>query len=146
MVWLAHNWRPLLAYSLFQAQFKPVTPGDAIFALIAGGILLICAGDAETSQITDEHGRTFCANPSDLKQVPKAINLLTAIVKSQVATVPAQGPALSMIQPLRGKRVNSDPATRIAGMARARCITPPHPPRISRRKRSARSSILYGDR
>ena len=104
-----------IPYSKLNSQ--PVTPGDAIFALIAGGILLICAGDAQTSQVTDEHGHTFYTDPSDLKQVRNAITLPTAIVEPQSA-VPAHAPVLSLTQSLRGKRVNTDPATRIPRMAR----------------------------
>jgi len=104
-----------IPYSKLNSQ--PVTPGDAIFALIAGGILLICAGDADTSQITDEHGHTFYTTASDRAEIPKAVNLPTAISKTSVAS-PTHAPAPVTMQPIPGKRINTDPATRIAGMTR----------------------------
>ncbi len=64
-----------IPYSKLNSQ--PVTPGDAIFALIVGGVLIICGGDAKTSQITDEHGNTFYsagstpANSNNINGDPK---------------------------------------------------------------------------
>ncbi|MEO6924067.1 MAG: hypothetical protein ABI142_09595, partial [Bryocella sp.] len=124
-----------IPYSKLNSQ--PVTPGDAIFALISGGILLICSGDAQTSQITDERGHTFYTDPSGLEQVSKAVKLSTVIAKSRSADSSPYTPVQSTTQPIRGKRTNTDPATRIPRMTRVSLhhTIPPTQPRSSEAQR-----------
>jgi hypothetical protein len=83
----------LLSIPFSQLNYEPVTLGNAIFALILGGIVVICAGNGQTTQITDETGKTFYSPSS------------SAIDRR--AAVPEQG-ATHVINP--------DVKTRIPGM------------------------------
>jgi hypothetical protein len=53
------NGGRLLAVPFSQLSEQPVTLGDEIFALLGSSVLVILAGGAETSQLTDEKGRSL---------------------------------------------------------------------------------------
>jgi len=105
-----------IPYSKLNSQ--PVTPGDAIFGLILGGVLIICAGDAQATQITDEHGRTFFTEPTKVTRVTGTEAKLQSglSIKPVDEAVLSHVPALSVVTPVPTKRINVDPATRIQGM------------------------------
>lgn len=105
-----------IPYSKLNSQ--PVTPGDAIFALILGGVLIICAGDAQATQITDEHRRIFFTKPAQVKAVAAtAAHLQSGLsVKPVAEAVSAHVPVRSEMNPIQPKRINLDAATRIPGM------------------------------
>ncbi len=49
----------LLCVPFSELNSRPVTPGHDILALLTGGVIIVLAGDAETTQISDGLGRTF---------------------------------------------------------------------------------------
>ncbi len=105
----------LLSISFSQLNYEPVTLGEAVFALIAGGTVIFMSGDGQTSQITDEAGRTFYAS-QPLKAEPVASKAELAVGKAELAgsrTELAAGKA-----ELAVSRVASMPSTVVARQAR----------------------------
>lgn len=95
----------LLAIPHSQLNTEPVTPGDAILALIVAGVVIVCAGDAQSNQITDEHGRTFYAYAHEAgagKFHAERVNVADAM----------------LTRPPSSRRINLDLQTRVPDMAR----------------------------
>jgi LGFP repeat-containing protein len=93
----------MLAIPHSQLNTEPVTPGDAILALIVSGVVIICGGDGGSTQITDEHGRKFYVyDVPPLRADEVRLHVPSGLV-SEGATL---------------RRINLDPKTRIAEMAR----------------------------
>ena len=88
---------------------RPVTLGDAIFDLIAGGVVLLMAGDGQATQVTDANGRTLYA----------AVPLANQAARQRAAerideNVVAVGNPSRSAQTVR--RLNTDPSTSIPNM------------------------------
>jgi uncharacterized protein with LGFP repeats len=123
---------------------RPRTPfWEALFALIAGGTLIMLAGDGETEQLTDDAGRTFYEPPGRLAGEEAPLTAAAALALGDVTpsldrlratlapilgprmgdrSTSAQTPAspLSELRPAAGSErdVRRDPALRIPNLAR----------------------------
>ena len=93
----------MLAIPHSQLNTEPVTPGDAILALIVSGVVIICGGDGGSTQITDERGHNFYSyDLPSLRADEALLHGLAGLVSK--GAIP--------------RRINLDPNTRIEEMAR----------------------------
>jgi len=93
----------ILAIPHSQLNTEPVTPGDAILALIVAGVVIICGGDGSSNQITDEHGHQFYLYP---------------IPPVSTGGVVLKEPVAQASNSLSSRRINIDPQNCIPEMAR----------------------------